>query len=264
MKFDINYLIKTAIDAGEKILEVYNSGDFGVTQKEDLSPLTKADTLSNDLISERLAAEYPDIPVISEEGKDIPFETRKEWNRFWLVDPLDGTKEFINRNGEFTVNIAYVEKNKPFLGVIYIPVQDTIYFGAKGLGAFKQSGGKRSRIKPAAAKRGSRIGISSRSHSHEREQEFYKAAGADEVISAGSSLKFCYIAEGRAHLYYRFNPTMEWDTGAGHAIAESAGAGVFNLSYNKESLKNSSFIVSGVNDRDTAGIIRRELGIEEG
>jgi len=262
--FDIDYLIETAADAGKEILKIYNSDDFGITEKKDSSPLTKADTMSHDLISERLVSRYPDIPVISEEGKNIPFEIRKQWEYYWLVDPLDGTKEFISRNGEFTVNIAFVEHGRPVMGVIYIPVQDTIYFGRQGSGAFKQYGTERVRIKPLEQEYGKRVGISSRSHSHQRELDFYRQAGVDDVVSAGSSLKFCYIAEGRAQFYYRFNPTMEWDTAAGHAIAQSAGAMVFNLTYNKESLKNSSFIVSGLRDRDVEDLIRRELGMEEG
>lgn len=241
---DINYLVDIAIEAGGKVDEIYNSNNFEVDRKEDNSPLTIADMESHRIIKQRLERLYPHIPVLSEEGKDIPYHQRKDWEYFWLVDPLDGTKEFISRNGEFTINIALIRRSKPVIGVIYAPVPDTCYYSKESEGAFKMKGGERpSKIKVDSDDRDGLIAVKSRSHSSEEEKRFLSRYDIKESISVGSSLKFCMIAEGKAHIYYRHGPTWEWDTAAGHAIAEHAGASVSGLSYNKKVIKNSSFLV---------------------
>ncbi len=255
--------IKAAIKAGEEILKIYENPLFGfsVEKKADNSPLTIADKTSHRIIFEILSK--TNIPVLSEEGKAIDFEDRRNWSKFWIVDPLDGTKEFIKRNGEFTVNIALSENNVPVLGVIYVPVTKTLYIGSKRLGAFKKekiSGeiplqtvineGK----KLPVHKKGSiyRV-VGSRSHMNSETEEYLKLLEEKhkniEVVSKGSSLKICLVAEGSADEYPRFGPTMEWDTAAGHAIANAAGKKLWQtnfkseLLYNKENLLNPYFIV---------------------
>jgi 3'(2'), 5'-bisphosphate nucleotidase len=244
---DISILIGITQMAGEKIKAIYDAGEIEVDKKADNSPLTAADRASHDLIFRDLTKSFPGIPVLSEEGSEVPYHERKHWNRFWLVDPLDGTKEFIHRNGEFTVNIALIEDNLPVLGVIYTPIHDTIYYAQKGKGAFKRTG-KNSDIEMGVRRETENglIAVRSRSHSSDEENAFLHRHHVTDSISVGSSLKFCMIAEGKAHLYYRHGPTMEWDTAAGHAIAEGAGAVVSGLTYNKETLKNGSFIVASV------------------
>ena len=268
--------IQAAIAAGKAINEVYHSKDFGVEYKSDKSPLTLADQKSHDIIVNGLRE--LDIPILSEEGKDTPYAQRKDWKRFWVVDPLDGTKEFIKRNGEFTVNIALVENSCPVLGTIFVPDRNTLYFAARDFGAYKlQDGsigdllrtrqdstediqtvldqivGQSIRLPAKDQKRTSLTIVGSRSHKT-AELEAYvaekrKAFGDVEFISAGSSLKICLVAEGKADLYPRLGPTMEWDTAAGQAIAENAGAVVYQydrqepLVYNKEDLHNPWFIV---------------------
>ena len=260
--------ITAAITAGEAVLEIYGSG-FSVEQKEDRSPLTLADKRSHELISHHLrSAEIVSLPILSEEGRNILFEERKAWEYYWLVDPLDGTKEFIKRNGEFTVNIALMHTNRPVMGVVLLPVKDILYFAAEGTGAFKLHGTseiknrttleeiKRKAISLTAisktAKRPYTV-IASRSHMSDETSSFIDALrneyGEIEIISAGSSLKFCLVAEGTADIYPRFGPTMEWDTAAGQAIVEQAGGAVLtheteqSLRYNKENLLNPWFIV---------------------
>jgi 3'(2'), 5'-bisphosphate nucleotidase len=250
MKIDIDLINKIAFEAGKEILEVYNKEDFQVEIKSDKSPLTIADKISHSIIKEFLTKHYPDIPVLSEEGKETPFEERRNWKLFWLVDPLDGTKEFIKRNGEFTVNIALIKKNAPILGVIYIPVKSLLYYGSQGEGAFKinADGNKEKiRVKPQSNEL---IAVKSKSHSSESEDKFLSRFTIKNTISAGSSLKFCMVAEGKADIYYRGGPTWEWDTAAGHAIVEAAGGyckeadGEFL--YNKPVLLNKAFVVSNV------------------
>jgi 3'(2'), 5'-bisphosphate nucleotidase len=259
-----NLAIQAAIQAGEKILEVYNdpSQDFSVEKKADNSPLTKADKLSHNIIVEALA--NTQIPVLSEEGKHDDFETRKTWKSFWLIDPLDGTKEFIKRNGEFTVNIALITDGNPVMGVIYVPVSKTLYFGEVGNGAWKMEFENCSEISTDVVKlKGTKLPINSdgreftvvgsRSHSNAETAEYIKQLekthGNIEILSKGSSLKICMVAEGTADIYPRFGPTMEWDTGAGQAIAVAAGKSVTladhktPLKYNKENLLNPYFIV---------------------
>lgn len=248
----IHYTGALAIKAGEKIMEVY-SREFGVQYKEDSSPLTDADLASHRVIEDGLLAFTPDIPVVSEEGAQVTYSVRRSFERFWLVDPLDGTKEFVRRNGEFTVNIALIERNAPVLGVIYVPAHGVLYYGEKGFGAFRQEReGRPVRLKRKLLAPGSPLRvIVSRSHPSPEVEEFLKAHNAVSSVKAGSSLKFCLVAEGSADLYPRFSQTSEWDTAAGHAIAEAAGCTVTThegspLTYNKMALLNPGFVVSAV------------------
>jgi 3'(2'), 5'-bisphosphate nucleotidase len=262
--------IYAAIEAGGAILEVYGT-DFKVDHKKDDSPLTLADRNAHGIIASRLKPS--NIPVLSEEGKEIPFTERKHWESLWIVDPLDGTKEFISRNGEFTVNIALVERGRPVMGVIYVPTRDTLYFAHQGLGAHKTTDSSKilnpdkpvgdlqkifnhSNKLPLQLPSGEVFTIiGSRSHPSAELETFVREMREKhthvEFISAGSSLKFCRVAEGKAHVYPRFGLTMEWDTAAGQAIAENSGISVLNaetglpLHYNKENLLNPWFIVRG-------------------
>lgn len=255
--------VKLSIDAGRTILRIYE-GDFSVQRKSDDSPLTLADINSHRIISEGLS--ISGIPLLSEEGKGIPYEMRKGWEYLWLVDPLDGTKEFINKNGEFTVNIALIHNSRPILGVIYAPAQRLLYYALKGKGAFKVLLHDEENITDIIShsiklplyehnNHSSIRIIASRSHlSTETKQYINKLQDKYRdvsYLSAGSSLKFCLIAEGKADIYPRFGPTMEWDTAAGEIIVQEAGGEVFDaetgkpLKYNKESLNNLYFIVRG-------------------
>ena len=254
----INELISIVKKAGEEVLEVYDRADHGVEYKDDKSPLTEADKRSNDVIIEGLKRIAPLVPVISEENKEVPFNERKDWDKFWLVDPLDGTKEFINRNGEFTLNIALLEKKRPVLGIVYVPVKGIIFVGEKGKGAKKidVSTGSEEEISICKGPGEEKLkAVASRSHINEETKNVVESLNAD-MVSAGSSLKFTLVASGEAHFYPRLGPTWEWDTAAGHAVAESAGAIVTDLEgndleYNKEVLKHKGFIVSmpGLIDR---------------
>ncbi len=257
-------LIGIAEKAATEILQVYEK-DFSVEYKDDRSPLTEADRRSHRIILDGLNRITPDIPVLSEEGAGIEFKERSRWQYFWLVDPLDGTKEFIKRNGEFTINIALIRNQKPVFGLIAIPVKAVIYYGGtliKGVYKYQVSEEKKDndylsahyRIRPEkSAKDKSFTVVGSRSHGSEKLNAFVEKLRNRysnlNFVSAGSALKFCLIAEGQADLYPRFGPTMEWDTGAGHAILLSAGSTVLRadtlteLTYNKESLKNPDFIV---------------------
>ncbi|MDZ7861128.1 MAG: 3'(2'),5'-bisphosphate nucleotidase CysQ [Candidatus Krumholzibacteriota bacterium] len=245
LKTDI--LIEIAAEAGNKIMEIYRSGDLMREKKSDNSPLTLADRTSHHIIKNLINKNFPAIPILSEEGVSIPFEKRKSWDKFWLIDPLDGTKEFIKGNGEFTVNIALIVKNRPEAGVIYAPALDTFYYTAEEGGAKKIENGKgpvsisvnKSNNKPLTA-------VTSRSHSSEEEKQILTGYNVAESIAVGSSLKFCMVAEGKAQIYYRGGPTMEWDTAAGQAVAEHAGAEVKGLSYNKEVLRNGPFLVTSI------------------
>ncbi|MCE7995889.1 MAG: 3'(2'),5'-bisphosphate nucleotidase CysQ [Roseivirga sp.] len=233
--------------AGQQILEIYNSDDFEVELKGDNSPLTKADKAAHDVIMSFL--EPTGIPVLSEEGRDIPYQERKGWDYLWVVDPLDGTKEFIKRNGEFTVNIALVHKGEPILGVVYAPVLDKLYAGIAGLGGTLTVSGTTSKLdqreKLDLSRHGLKV-VASRSHLNDDTQAFLDQLTAPEIVSMGSSLKFMVIAEGLADVYPRFAPTMEWDTAAAHAVLASIGGKVTNqggepLEYNKENLLNPYF-----------------------
>ena len=256
----------SSIEAGKEILKIYNNKNIGVELKKDLSPLTLADKKSHNKIIEFLT--NTEIPVLSEEGKGIPYSERKKWNYFWLVDPLDGTKEFINRNDEFTVNIAFMKKNTPVMGVIYAPVLDTLYFGSPNSNSNKLINAskiinrkiklnellnKSAIISHNSTFNNSVKVIVSRSHMSKETEEFInkikKRFDKIQYKSKGSSLKFCLIAEGECDIYPRFGPTMEWDTAAGHAIAQYADCSITltdyksSLSYNKENLLNPWFIV---------------------
>lgn len=262
--------INASLKAGEEILKVYDS-DFAVEQKDDKSPLTLADKNAHNAICESLNSF--NIPILSEEGKSIDYSERKQWEYFWMVDPLDGTKEFVKRNGEFTVNIALIHKQKSILGVIYVPVTKTLYFATENVGCYKslilpagRTGGnpkseiasleeliKSSSKLPLETTNKKFTVVASRSHLSEETEMFIdglKTAHKEvEFISSGSSIKLCLVAEGSADVYPRFAPTMEWDTAAGQAICEIAGKKVIdyttnqNLLYNKPNLLNNWFIV---------------------
>jgi 3'(2'), 5'-bisphosphate nucleotidase len=246
---NISEIIKIAALAGSKILEVYNNEFLfknNIEKKDDNSPLTLADKRSHDLIFEELTKLTPDIPIISEEGEadSFPYEKRRNWTRFWLVDPLDGTKEFIKRNGEFTVNIALIENGIPILGVIQIPCSGTVYY-ADNTGAYKLENTTVPQRIFVNNKKSGLISIASRSHRGESEMEFLNKFNITGSISAGSSIKFCYVAEGKADIYYREGHTMEWDTAAGQIIVEKAGGEVKPLQYNKPVLRNDTFCCYG-------------------
>lgn len=240
-----------ARQAGEAIMAVYDSDDFGIATKGDESPLTKADLAANQVIIDGLALLSDKFPVLSEESRQVPCGERKDWHTFWLVDPLDGTKEFIKRNGEFTVNIALVREGVPILGVVYAPAIDCLYYAADGLAAFTQVGSSIPVPIRVADYRGQRLKVvASRSHASSSLQGFLECLGDIEVVSMGSSLKLCLVAEGKAHLYPRLGPTMEWDTAAAHAIVLAAGGQVTDmegepLRYNKADLLNPYFMVTG-------------------
>ena len=261
MKQFLNTAITAALEAGKAILEIYHSGEFDVEIKGDNSPLTKADTASHNVIMTYLIK--TDIPVLSEEGKAILYEERRDWKQLWIVDPIDGTKEFIKRNGEFTVNIALIEDQKPLIGVIFVPVTGELYFSSKDMGAFKVLVDLENFDIETLILNGNKLPleredktftlVASRSHmSAETEiyvQEMRDIHGEVNLISKGSSLKLCMVAEGTADCYPRFAPTMEWDTAAGQAICEHAGFEVIDWStkqgmlYNREELLNNWFLV---------------------
>lgn len=267
----VNYLyvaIRAALDAGKAIMDIYTDpeSDFEIERKADNSPLTKADKRANHIISTILSA--TPFPILSEEGKELPYTERKKWETLWIVDPLDGTKEFIKRNGEFTVNIALVKAGVPLLGVIYVPVRRELYYAEPSKGAYKLIGidsnsqpameaiwEKAVRLPLAMGHQGLVV-VASRSHQTDETVSFIenlrKQGQPVTLISSGSSLKICLIADGSADIYPRFAPTMEWDTAAGHAIARAAGCEIFHidgktpLRYNKEDLHNPWFIVKPV------------------
>ena len=264
----VNYLyiaIRAALDAGKSIMDIYTdpNADFEIERKADNSPLTRADRAANRLIMTALSV--TPFPILSEEEKYAPYEERKKWPTLWIVDPLDGTKEFIKRNGEFTVNIALIHKGVPVLGVIYVPVRKELYFASDSVGSYKlenvdsasqpsmdEMKSKSVRL-PFARMHQGVVVVASRSHQSE-ETTYYidtlrKKGQPVTLISSGSSLKICLVAEGTADVYPRFAPTMEWDTAAGHAIAKSAGCEVYHidektpLNYNKQDLLNPWFVV---------------------
>jgi 3'(2'), 5'-bisphosphate nucleotidase len=258
--------VKAALSAGKAIIDIYNS-DFSVQTKSDDSPLTLADQKSHELIKAALA--HHQIPSISEEGRSIPYEQRSNWQRLWVVDPLDGTKEFVKRNGEFTVNIALIEDQRPVMGVVYAPVPESLYFASTEIGAFKMAGqapGNFDEIEDIQAlmAKAEKLPIAnnapdvytivgSRSHGTPELEEFVESKrtekGRVEFLPAGSSLKICLVAEGAAHIYPRLGPTMEWDTAAGQAVAECSGAQFYiyeenrPLLYNRPDLLNPWFVV---------------------
>ena len=258
--------IEAVLGAGRRIMTIYDTPDstWDVEQKADSSPLTRADREAHAFIARHLSTVTP-YPILSEEGKHLPFDERKEWNTFWLVDPLDGTKEFIKRNGEFTVNIALVRYGSPVAGVVYVPATDTLYLGAEEEGAYKvEEASKRGTASwEAFARQGKRLPLDSphdgyvivvsRSHPSPETEMFIEKARRDHphvhTVPSGSSIKICLVAEGTADAYPRLAPTMEWDTAGGDAVVRAAGGSMVEagsgipLTYNKEDLHNPSFIV---------------------
>lgn len=245
----VNIAIDAACAASEAICEIYQSTTVKTDIKPDHSPLTDADKRSHQIILNHLTR--TNIPVLSEEGKEIPYEVRKEWEYLWLVDPLDGTKEFLSRNGEFTVNIALIHRHSPVLGVIAVPVTGDVYFGGKDIGAFVRRRGVDVAlpVRSAADLRqpGLRV-VASRSHMNEETRTFIESLKNPVLVSKGSSLKFMMLAEGEADIYPRLATTMEWDTAAAQAILAKTGYKLIKqhtneeLFYNKPDLQNPSFI----------------------
>lgn len=246
---DIQDLIRISKLAGKKILEIYESTTIEQIEKADKSPLTAADLAANTLITTELKKRYPSIPVLSEESQMTDFETRKNWKEFFLVDPLDGTKEFLKRNGEFTVNIAYIRDRSPFSGVVHWPIENITYY-SDGEFSYKQAQGKITLLPIADDGQAIRV-VASRSHRDTNTVSFINSLSAKytvETLSMGSSLKLCLIAEGKADVYPRFAPTSEWDTAAAHAVIRTSGGHIHNVNtktellYNKENILNPFFI----------------------
>ncbi len=243
---DIQDVVTIAKEAGSAIMQVYKQ-DFKVEYKQDNSPLTLADKKANDIIEAGLKKLSVEVPILSEEGKETPYEERRHWEYFWLVDPLDGTKEFVKKNGEFTVNIALIHKDTPVLGVVYAPALDICYWAKQDEGAFKD--GQKLPLKIKEQCNTYKI-VVSRSHMSDDTQAFIDAIDTNkekELISIGSSLKICLIAEGEADIYPRLGLTMEWDTGAAHAIIKESGKSIQSYAtpqflYNKKNLLNSWFV----------------------
>jgi 3'(2'), 5'-bisphosphate nucleotidase len=251
----INDIIALAVEAGKAILEIYNT-DFDVEKKDDNSPLTKADMAAHHTIVDGLSRLTPELPILSEESATIPFQERDRWQRYWLVDPLDGTREFVKRNGEFTVNIALIENHEPTLGVVYTPVTGVTYYAARSQGAYKIAAGQK-QAQPIHTRRMTAektIVAGSRSHRGDSLNNFLERLGDYDIISMGSSLKSCLVAEGSADIYPRLGPTSEWDTAAAQCVVEEAGGQLVTLDmqplrYNtKDSLLNPHFLVIGDKD----------------
>ena len=245
----IEEICQIANNAADCILKIYDT-DFSVESKDDHSPLTAADLAAHNTICTALAHLTPDIPVLSEESSELPYSERSLWSRYWLVDPLDGTREFIKRNGEFTVNIALIEDGQPDLGVIYVPVTGVCYYAAKSLGAFKTNArGITESIKVKTSEINKITIAGSRSHGNKKQQTFFARLGNAEIMAVGSSLKFCLVAEGKVDIYPRFGLTSEWDTAAAQCIVEEAGGCVVDMNFNpiryntKDSLLNPEFLV---------------------
>lgn len=238
---------QAALKAGDEIMKIYESGDFSIESKSDNSPLTLADKASHLAIVADL--ENTELPILSEEGESISFEERKNWKQFWMIDPLDGTKEFIKKNGEFTVNIALIEKGVPVLGVVYTPVLKELFWALKDDGAYKD--GSRISVNSKVRDDAELKVVASRSHMNEETTAFINELDKPVIVSKGSSLKLLMVAEGEADLYPRYAPTMEWDTAAAQIIVEEAGGEVLikdtqlPVNYNKENLLNPFFLVTG-------------------
>ena len=269
-KIDIEHIKSIALEAGEAVMEIYEK-DFEVGYKEDKSPLTEADTRSNEIICSELEKLYPNIPILSEENKEIPYEERKEWEHYWCIDPIDGTKEFIKKNGEFTINIALIHKETPVLGVVYAPALRELYYAKKGEGAYKimmnEKNLKNAQKLPIEnstlnIKNSTLKIVASKSHLNQETQEFIDNLTSNiqhsTFVSKGSSLKLLMVAEGSADIYPRLAPTMEWDTAAADAIVREAGKMTYRydptfniensasnapLVYNKKELLNPWFVV---------------------
>lgn len=251
--YPLNTLVAITRDAGNAILKIYES-DFEVIEKSDGSPLTLADKNANDIIEQGLKELQPQLPIVSEESKRPVAAIRNEWRRYWLVDPLDGTREFTKRNGEFTVNIALIEDGAPVMGIVHVPVTNVTYFADMATGAFRQNGD--SQAEPIRAKTyagGKAVVVASRSHANPLLTEFFEQLDEYEILSMGSSLKLCLVAEGQADVYPRLGPTSEWDTAAAHCVVNAAGGQVTDmdgavLQYNKTDILNPWFVVSGAGD----------------
>ena len=256
----IEPIVALAVQAGNAILEVYAT-DFDVQSKSDKSPLTQADLASNRRIVAGLAELTPDIPIISEESGLPEFDERRQWDCYWLIDPLDGTKEFVNRNGEFTVNIALIKSNQPVFGVVHVPVQNKTYIGCEGRGSELRDGGQVVAIRVANSSSVPVRIVGSRSHRGSSLDAFLEKLGGSDMVPMGSSLKFCTVAEGKADIYPRLGPTSEWDTAAAQAVVEQAGGQVLELdgkplSYNKKSdILNPWFVVIGATDHDWLALL---------
>ena len=250
-------LLDIARSAGEQIMRIYAT-DFSVDTKADHSPVTEADLAAHKVIVKDLRRITPDLPVLSEESADIPYAERRRWDSYWLVDPLDGTKEFISKNGDFTVNIALIQGGQPIVGVVHVPATGLSYYGSVGVGAFRRDkDGQASAIHVRKLLAGKPVKVvASRSHRGELLDGYLAKLGPHETVSRGSSLKFCLVAEGTADVYPRLGPTSEWDTAAGHAVLVAAGGQVIGLDgaplpYNaKESLLNPHFIAYADGSRD--------------
>lgn len=258
----LDLIINAALDAGKAILKVYTRRDFNVSLKEDKSPLTDADINSHNIIMKAL--KQTGIPVLSEEGADIPFGERKSWQKLWIVDPLDGTKEFVKRGGDFTVNIALVEDNYTSMGVVFAPWLGQLYYGSsEGAFFYQLESGWENKDNSILVRQGERLPyklpdtytvVASKSHFSEETKQFIdkvrKKVGNVDFSSIGSSLKMCLVAAGKAHLYPRIGPTMEWDTAAGQAVVEAAGGVLLDLDtkkrmkYNRQNLLNNYFLVA--------------------
>jgi 3'(2'), 5'-bisphosphate nucleotidase len=258
----LDYLLtaarRLAADAGEKIMEIYNQ-DFNVAAKDDKSPLTAADLGAHRIIKNGLKALRPQFPVLSEESNQLPFETRARWETYWLIDPLDGTREFIKRNGEFTVNIALIHGHEPILGVVAAPAKNLDYYACRGRGAYKAvDGGQATRIRARKPTPERPTVAGSRSHAGDSLIAFLDRLGDYELISMGSALKSCLVAEGVVDIYPRFGPTSEWDTAAAQCVVEEAGGALNDLQMNrlryntKDSLLNPHFVAIGNPDYDWA------------
>jgi len=259
----LNSIFSLAQEAGLKILSIYEASSSHTQTKADGSPLTAADMAAHTTIVEGLRKITPDVPILSEESAKIQYDLRRKWNTYWLVDPLDGTKEFIKRNGEFTVNIALIKNGVPVMGVVHAPALGLSYFATQGSGAFKQEGNnKPALIHVTQHKPHDTLKIiGSRSHHDTRLDELIEQLGRCEFQSMGSSLKFCLVAEGKAHFYPRLGPTMEWDTAAAHCIVLEAGGVVINcneetLHYNKPDLHNPPFAVLGADNLELMAKLR--------
>jgi len=248
VNIDLEQIKSIAKEAGSVIMEIYQK-DFTVDYKDDKSPLTEADTVSNEIICRALREFYPDIPILSEENSIIDYDERKDWEYYWCIDPIDGTKEFIKKNGEFTVNIALIHRHEPVLGVVYAPVLEDLYSAKKGEGAFKND--QKLPLQENQHPDKKMYVVASKSHLSPETQAFIDALETQEIVqvSKGSSLKLCMVAEGTADIYPRLAPTMEWDTAAADAIVREAGKMTYQfenqkpLLYNKENLLNPWFVV---------------------
>lgn len=252
--FDIEKIKDIAKLAGDAIMDIYKE-DYDIEYKKDNSPLTNADKISNEIICENLKKIYPNVSIMSEENKEVPYEKRRKWKYYWCIDPIDGTKEFIKKNDEFTVNIALIHKNKPVLGVVFAPALKDMYWAKEGNGAYKNN--KKLPLHFNNTPEHSLTIVASRSHISVQTQEFIDKLQTKNInqISKGSSLKLCMVAEGLADIYPRLAPTMEWDTAAADAVVRESGKMAYefksgvSLRYNKENLQNPYFIVSNEHNR---------------